>query len=40
MYRMRFMAGQVWPGSSGASGDTLSLRISEDLLEQSVATVS
>ena len=31
MYRMRFVAREVWPDS--APGDTLSLRISEDQLE-------
>jgi hypothetical protein len=36
MYRLRFMASEVWPRSPGAAGDTLSLRISEDLLEPSV----
>ena len=39
IYRLRFMAREVWPGSSAAAGDTLSLRISEDLLEQSPANV-
>jgi thiocyanate hydrolase subunit alpha len=34
MYRMRFAAREVWP-DSGAPGDTLSLRISEDQLEPS-----
>ena len=36
MYRVRFMAREVWPTSPGAAGDTLSLRISEDLLEPSM----
>jgi nitrile hydratase subunit beta len=35
MYRLRFMASEVWPRSPGAAGDTLSLRVSEDLLEPS-----
>lgn len=39
MYRLKFMASEVWPGSPGAPGDNLSLRISEDLLEQSPANV-
>jgi hypothetical protein len=34
MYRLRFMASEEWPGSPGAPGDTLCLRISEDLLER------
>ena len=38
MYRMRFVAREVWPDS--APGDTLSLRISEDQLEPSPTKAS
>jgi hypothetical protein len=31
-YRMRFSAREVWPELSGASGETLTMRINEDWL--------
>jgi hypothetical protein len=31
-YRMRFSAREVWPNLPGASGETLTMRISEDWL--------
>jgi hypothetical protein len=35
IYRLRFVAHEVWPESPGAPGDTLALFISEDWLEPS-----